>query len=132
MSDSQPDTQNDLLDSLLGDFLDESDQLLTQLNENLLQLDEWVRALGDDHHEPCDAELLNEMFRTAHSIKGLSGMMGLSDINTLTHKIENVFDAARNNQLTVNRDVVDLVFMGVDQLTALVELLKEPEAEPVD
>ena len=132
MSDSQQDSQNDLLESLLGDFLDESDQLLTQLNENLLRLDEWVQSLDADHHETCDAELLNGMFRAAHSIKGLSGMMGLTDINTLTHKIENVFDAARNDQLTVNRDVVDLVFMGVDQLTALVELLKDPEAEPVD
>ena len=132
MSDSRQDTQNDLLESLLGDFLDESDQLLTQLNENLLQLDEWVQSLGEDHHEPCNAELLNEMFRAAHSIKGLSGMMGLSDINTLTHKIENVFDAARSNQLTVNRDVVDLALMGVDQLTALVELLKDPQAEPVN
>jgi len=132
MSDSPQDGQNDLLESLLGDFLDESDQLLTQLNENLLQLDEWVRSLGDDHNQPCDAELLNEMFRAAHSIKGLSGMMGLNDINTLTHKIENVFDAARSNQLTINTDVVDLVFMGVDQLTALVELLKDPDGEPVD
>ena len=132
MSDSQSDTQNDLLESLLGDFLDESDLLLTQLNKNLLQLDEWVQSLDDDHREPCDTNLLNEMFRAAHSIKGLSCMMGLTDINTLTHKIENVFDAARNNQLTVNRDVVDLVFMGVDQLTALVELLKDPEAEPVN
>ncbi len=125
-------SQDDLLESLLGDFLDESDQLLTQLNQNLLQLDEWVRSLDEDHQQPCDAELLNEMFRAAHSIKGLSGMMGLSDINTLTHKIENVFDAARNQQLTINADVVDLVFLGVDQLTALVELLKDPEGEPVD
>ncbi len=132
MSDSLQDSQNDLLESLLGDFLDESDQLLTQLNENLLQLDEWVQALDADHGETCDAELLNEMFRAAHSIKGLSGMMGLTDINTLTHKIENVFDAARNDQLTVNRDVVDLAFMGVDQLTALVELLKDPDGDPVD
>jgi len=132
MSDSQSDSQKDLLENLLGDFLDESDQLLTQLNENLLQLDDWVRSLGEDHHEPCDAELLNEMFRAVHSIKGLSAMMGLTDINTLTHKIENVFDAARNDQLTVNGDVMDLMFKGLDQLTALVELLKDPEAEPVD
>jgi len=132
MSDSQLDMHDDLLDGLLGDFLDESDQLLTQLNKNLLQWDEWVQSLGEDHHQPCDAELLNEMFRAAHSIKGLSGMMGLTDINSLTHKIENVFDAARNDRLTVNRDVVDLVFLGVDQLTALVETLKDTEAEPVD
>jgi two-component system chemotaxis sensor kinase CheA len=132
MSESQPNTQDSLLDDLLGDFLDESDQLLTQLNENLLQLDEWVQSLSDDHQEPCDADLLNEMFRAAHSLKGLSAMLGLTDINTLTHKIENVFDAARNQQLSVNADVVDLVLLGVDELTALVELLKDPNSEPVD
>ena len=132
MSDLQANTQNDLLDGLLGDFLDESDQLLTQLNERLLQLDEWVHTLNDDHHESCDANLLNEMFRAAHSLKGLSAMLGLTDINNLTHKIENVFDAARKNELTVNGDVTELVFMGLDQLVALVDRLKEPEREPVD
>jgi len=132
MSDMQSDGQNELLDSLLGDFLDESDQLLTQLNERLLQLDEWVRALDEDHHEQCDATVLNEMFRAAHSLKGLSAMLGLTDINNLTHKIENVFDAARKNELAVNGDVTELVFMGLDQLTALIERLKEPGNEPVD
>jgi two-component system chemotaxis sensor kinase CheA len=132
MSDLQANTQNDLLDSLLGDFLDESDQLLTQLNERLLQLDEWVHTLNSDHREPCDPNLLNEMFRAAHSLKGLSAMLGLTDINNLTHKIENVFDAARKNELTVNGDVTELVFMGLDQLVALVDRLKEPGGEPVD
>ena len=65
MSDAPANRQDDLLDSLLGDFLDESDQLLTQLNERLLQLDEWVRALDDNHQESCDPSLLNEMFRAA-------------------------------------------------------------------
>ncbi|HUT92428.1 MAG TPA: Hpt domain-containing protein [Thermoguttaceae bacterium] len=132
MSDSPPDTQDDLLNSLLSDFLDESDQLLAQLNENLLQLDEWAQSLDEDHDQRCDEDLLNEMFRAAHSLKGLSAMLGLSDINNLTHKVENVFDAARKDELTINGDVVDLMFMGLDQLTALVDLLKEPGAEPVD
>ena len=60
MNDSQATAQDSLLDSLLGDFLDESDQLLTQLNKNLLQLDEWVRSLDEGHQESCDAELLND------------------------------------------------------------------------
>ena len=132
MSNSQPDTKNELLDGLLGDFLDESDQLLTQLNANLLQLDEWVQALDEDHQQRCDEGLMNEMFRAAHSIKGLSAMLGLTDINHLTHKIENVFDAARHGQLTITRDVTELMFMGLDQLTAMVGLLKEPSGEPVD
>ena len=132
MSDPQTSAQNELLDDLLGDFLDESDQLLTQLNERLLQLDEWVRALDDRHEESCDPNLLNEMFRAAHSLKGLSAMLGLTDINNLTHKIENVFDAARKNELTVNGDVTELVFRGLDHLTALIGLLKQPGGEPVD
>ncbi len=132
MSDLQETSQNELLDSLLGDFLDESDQLLTQLNERLLQLDEWVRELGDEHHEQCDPTLLNEMFRAAHSLKGLSAMLGLTDINNLTHKIENVFDAARKNELAVSGNVTELVFMGLDQLTALIERLRQPGGEPVD
>ncbi|MHB8864231.1 MAG: Hpt domain-containing protein, partial [Pirellulaceae bacterium] len=132
MSDSPSAANKNLLDDLLGDFLDESDQLLAQLNKNLLQLDEWVQALDAEHHERCDETLMNEMFRAAHSLKGLSGMLGLSDINQLTHKIENVFDAARQDQLIITRDVTDLVFMGVDQLIAMVGLLKEPGGEPVD
>ncbi|MFW6114144.1 MAG: Hpt domain-containing protein [bacterium] len=132
MSDAQSAMQNEMLDTLLSDFLDESDQLLAQLNENMLQLDEWVQSLGDGDAQSFDAELLNEMFRAAHSIKGLSAMLGLNDINTLTHKIENVFDAARNEQLRINGDVVDLIFMGLDRLTNLIELLKEPDGESVD
>lgn len=132
MSDSPNAGKSDLLNELLGDFLDESDQLLTQLNRNLLQIDEWVQSLGADHQERCDESLMNEMFRAAHSLKGLSGMLGLSDINQLTHKIENVFDAARHDQLVITRDVTDLIFMGVDQLVAMVGLLKEPGGDPVD
>ncbi len=132
MSDFELNTQEDLLDNLLSDFLDEADQLLTQLNDNLLQLDEWVQTLDDQQQQRCDGELLNEMFRAAHSLKGLSAMLGLSDINSLTHKIENVFDAARKDELGISRDVVDLVFMGLDRLTALVDLLKDPQLEPVD
>ncbi len=131
MSDSPANFQDELIDSLLGDFLDESDQLLAQLNERMLKLDEWVHALGEGQSGPCDPELLNDMFRAAHSIKGLSGMLGLTEINVLTHKIENVFDAARRNELPVNADVTQLLFMGLDQLSALIERLKCPEAEPV-
>src|SRR4030042_5815623 len=132
MGDSQPETKNELLESLLGDFLDESGQLLAQLNQDLLRLDEWVHSLGEGESPPCDEDLLHEMFRAAHSLKGLSAMLGLTDINHLTHKIENVFDAACHGQLNVTGDVTELVFMGLDQLTAMVGLLKDPGGEPVD
>jgi len=132
MSDSDAATRDEFFDSLLGDFLDESGQLLDRLNENLLQLDEWVRSLEDDHHERCDDALMNEMFRSAHSLKGLSAMLGLTEINGLTHKIENVFDAARKDQLVVSGEVVELMFQAVDRLGGLVEALKNPGADPVE
>lgn len=130
MSDSAV-HRDEFFDSLLGDFLDESGQLLDRLNENLLQLDEWVKSLEGDC-QPCNQDLLNEMFRSAHSLKGLSAMLGLTDINTLTHKIENVFDAARKDELRLDGNAVELMFQGVDRLVALVGALREPGTEGVE
>lgn len=121
-----------LLEELLGDFIDESGQLLDRLNENLLVLDEWVRSLDEPELTRCDEGLLNEMFRAAHSLKGLSAMLGLKEINNLTHRMENVFDAARKNQVQFTGDLVELMFQGVDRLAAMVEALRDPSAGPVD
>ncbi len=132
MSESEAVARDEFFDSLLGDFLDESGQLLDRLNENLLQLDEWVRSLDDNHHQRCDDELMNEMFRSAHSLKGLSAMLGLTDINQLTHKIENVFDAARKDELYINGDCVELMFQAIDRLVSQVDVLKDPDAEPIE
>ena len=132
MSDPEVIARDEFFDSLLGDFLDESAQLLDRLNENLLQLDQWVRSLDDPASQRCDEDLINEMFRSAHSLKGLSAMLGLSDINNLTHRVENVFDAARKNELPITGDVVELVFQAVDRLGGLVEALKNPGAPAVE
>ncbi|NUQ66581.1 MAG: Hpt domain-containing protein, partial [Pirellulales bacterium] len=132
MSETEAVARDDFFECLLGDFLDESGQLLDRLNDNLLQLDEWVRSLGDGHRSRCDDELMNDMFRSAHSLKGLSAMLGLKDINTLTHKVENVFDAARKDELVITGDVVELIFQAVDRLGGLVEGLKDTGAEPVE
>lgn len=115
------DPNDNLMDGLLGDFLDESTGLLRQLNENLLQLDDWTK--GGSSAAPSK-DLLNEMFRAAHSIKGLSGMLRLNDVNSLTHKVENIFDAARNGELTITAEVVDVVFRAVDRIEAMIDLLR--------
>jgi two-component system chemotaxis sensor kinase CheA len=133
MADTPGILRDDCFDDLLGDFLDESAQLLDRLNENLLRLDEWVRgACQAAGPRRCDEQLLNEMFRSAHSLKGLSAMLGLGEINTLTHKIENVFDAARKEELNVDGEVVEVVFQSVDLLGCLIAALKEPEAGAVE
>jgi len=111
-----------LTDGLMGDFLDESAELMRRLNDGLLQLDHAVKS--DSGPIVTDQELLNDIFRAAHSLKGLSGMMGMQDINALTHKIENVFDAVRCGRLAVTHSVVDVSFQAIDRLDAMIELLK--------
>jgi len=132
MSDNNLGVKDEFFESMLADFLDESGELLEQLNENLLQLDEWANELQEGESARCDETLLNEMFRAAHSFKGLSGMLGLDDINQLTHKVENVFDAARSDELPITTDVVELIFQSVDRLVGMVERLKDPSAAEVD
>ena len=132
MNAAESAVKNDWMEGMLGEFLDESGQLLERLNENLLRLDALVRSETSAGHPPCDEALLNEMFRSAHSLKGLSGMLGLTDINSLTHRLENVFDAARKEGLHVTRDVVDLMFRAVDHLDKMVATLKNPSAEPIE
>ena len=107
MSNSQLNTNDDLLEAVLGDFLDESDQLLTQLNENLLQLDEWVQSLDENHEQRCDQDLLNEMFRAAHSLKGSSLNLGATVLADTCRALEK---AGREESLD-----------GVDQLATKLE-----------
>lgn len=121
---------DDFTAGLLSDFLDESTGLLSRLSENLLELDQWSKGAHARDDRPTD--LLNDMFRSAHSIKGLSGMLRLNDINLLTHKVENVFDAARNGELPVCEETVDVIFQAVDSLSELIDALKASESEQVE
>lgn len=132
MSHPSAPPQDEFFESLLTDFLDESGQLLARLSDNLLELDEWARALEPGAGAHCDRDLVNEMFRSAHSLKGLSAMLGLRDINALTHRVENVFDAARRRELEVGRDTVELMFRAFDRLHGMIDILKDPSAPPAD
>ena len=126
---SAAEINDDFTDGLMSDFLDESTGLVSRLNENLLQLDQWTKSNAADGERPTD--LLNEMFRSAHSIKGLSGMLRLSEINVLTHKVENVFDAARNGEIPVTGESVDVILQAIDCLAAMIDALKDPGSEKV-
>jgi two-component system chemotaxis sensor kinase CheA len=119
---------DEVYQDLLTDFLDESDQLLERLNERLLTLDELVRLCEPGQGANCDLDFLNDMFRSAHSLKGLSAMLGLSEINSLTHRVENVFDAARNSRLVITANVVEVMFRSVDRLVGMVDTLREPDS----
>lgn len=132
MSRNTQSSHDALMDGLLGDFLDESTGLLQQLNNDLLRLDELIKSSAEPPIASQHHDLLNEMFRAAHSLKGLSGMMRVDNVNALTHKVENIFDAARNGTLLLTTEVVDLVFQAIDRLEGMVALLSDPSGDDVE
>ena len=91
-------------------FIDESKEHLQAINENLLALE----------NDPNDMNIVNEIFRSAHTLKGMSATMGYEDLANSTHKMENVLDGIRNHKITVNSDILDVVFASVDDLEAMV------------
>lgn len=130
MTDSTA-SNDDCTDDLLADFLDESTQLIDRLNDRLMELEEWARLDSEENAE-VDIDLLNDMFRSAHSIKGLSAMLGLPRINGLTHNIENVFDAARRGDVSIDSNVVHVVYASVDRLSELIDHLRDTQNDNLD
>ncbi|MNR81368.1 Chemotaxis protein CheA [compost metagenome] len=97
-------------------FLEEARSHLDTLEQGLLTLEDMVG-------EALDIELLNEMFRGAHSIKGAAGMLGLKTVAALTHQMENLLGAIRAGKHTLTPRGVEVLFESVDALgTLLVEL----------
>ncbi|QDU30571.1 Chemotaxis protein CheA [Anatilimnocola aggregata] len=119
------------LQGMMSDFLDEAGSLLISLNEDLLTLEAWT-ANNASQRSPLDPELMNNMFRSAHSLKGLSAMLGLTNINQLTHRIENVFDASRKGQLDLTSSIVETIFQSIDALTAMIAKLQDDGSDQYD
>ncbi|MEM1503335.1 chemotaxis protein CheA [Domibacillus sp. 8LH] len=92
-------------------FIDESKEHLQAMSEHLLELEK----------DPENIAIVNEIFRSAHTLKGMSATMGYEDLANLTHKLENVLDAIRNHQISVSLEIMDTVFSSVDDLEAMVE-----------
>ncbi|MBD1224569.1 chemotaxis protein CheA [Virgibacillus halodenitrificans] len=92
-------------------FLDESREHLQAVNDNLLHLEK----------QPDDLSIVNEIFRSAHTLKGMAATMGYEDISALTHKMENVLDKIRNSELMVNTHIIDIIFQAIEALEEMVE-----------
>lgn len=103
-------------------FLEESMDNLQVLNEALLDLEQ----------EPNDIDKLNEIFRVAHTIKGMAATMGFNDIAELTHKMEDVLSNFREGKLEVTQDVVTILFDCLDTLERMVTNIEEENDEVVD
>ena len=87
-------------------FLDETKEHLENLNAQILKLEQ----------EPEDVDTINEIFRAAHSLKGMAGTMGYKRMQALTHDMENVFSEIRNGTMKVNSNLIDTLFQCLDAL----------------
>ncbi|GIN61547.1 chemotaxis protein CheA [Robertmurraya siralis] len=98
------------LNQYLEVFIEESKEHLQSCNARLLDLEK----------NPEDINIVNDIFRSAHTLKGMSATMGYEDLASLTHQMENVLDAIRNHKLSVTPEILDVVFQAVDDLEAMV------------
>ncbi len=92
-------------------FVDESKENLLALNEYLLELEKGSGSL----------QLLNDIFRVAHTLKGMASTLGFKEITELTHEMENLLDFLRNAQLPMTSEIIDVLFLCLDSLEILVD-----------
>ena len=103
-------------------FLDESNEHLQTLSDQLIILEK----------EPVNSDTINEIFRAAHSLKGMAGTMGYKRMQNLTHDMENVFSEVRNGNMEVNSNLVDVLFQCLDALETYVDNIRETQDEGTD
>ena len=102
-------------DQYLDVFLDESREHLQAINDNILELEQ----------QPNNLDIVHEIFRSAHTLKGMAATMGFEDIASLTHKMENVLDLIRNQKLNVTSELIDIIFVAIEYLEEMVASISE-------
>lgn len=103
-------------------FIDETKEHLQSLNEQLLILEK----------EPENVDTINEIFRAAHSLKGMAGTMGYKRMQRLTHDMENVFSEIRNGKIKVSAGLIDVLFQSLDALEAYLDNIQTTADEGTD
>ncbi len=99
----------------LRDFISETEEIIGSLNLDLVRLADSLDC-GD-----CDPDVLNGIFRGAHSIKGLAGMFGFDDLSRLSHSMENLLDGLRLGKVPFTQALVDTLFSALDTLIRLID-----------
>ncbi|MEZ0537787.1 chemotaxis protein CheW [Caldicellulosiruptoraceae bacterium PP1] len=106
----------------LNMFIEETRDHIQSLNDNLLRLEE----------NPEDSQVINEIFRSAHTIKGMAGTMNFTRMQKLTHAVENVLSAARDGNLKINSNIMDILFKAVDAIDTYLGTIIATEKEGTD
>ena len=107
-------------DNILAMFLEDTKEHLADIETDLLDIEE----AGPDY----DPELVNKVFRTAHSIKGSAGFLALDTIRDLSHKIESVLDMVRSREIVPDSPVVNVILRAFDRLQELVDNVQDSES----
>ena len=109
----------------LKDFIDESYEIIANLNDGLLDLEE--NPTGRD-------DLVNDLFRYFHNMKGNSGIIGYNELNGLTHEAETLLNNVRQGKITPSHELIDLLLLTVDVMEGLVQTIDVPacQATPFD
>ena len=109
----------DDLQEIMEDFLVEAFELIEQMDQDLVELES----------NPEDLELLNGIFRVAHTVKGSSSFLNFDILTELTHHMEDVLNKARKDELKITPDIMDVVLQSVDMMKALLESIKETSSD---
>ncbi|HTY21093.1 MAG TPA: chemotaxis protein CheA [Geobacteraceae bacterium] len=105
---------NDITGKAVKDFLAEAEEIIDRLSNDLVGLSDY-----SDSGE-CSPDLINSIFRGCHSLKGLAGMFGFSDISDLAHNLENLLDSLRLGKIILSQAVLSVLFDSMDLLATLV------------
>lgn len=101
-------------DKVLSEFLSEAQEIVENLNRDVLQLDDQRKR------KRRDPDLLNRIFRAAHSLKGLSGMFGVRRMSDMAHDLENLLDGLRMGRVEVGETIIDVLFESVEVFNRLI------------
>ena len=106
-------------EEILNIFNDESDEIVHRLNNNILTLEK----------NPENKDIIIELFRDAHSLKGAARMIGFNDIQAVAHKIEDILGLAKESKLTINSEVTDAIYKSIDFIKMNIELSVKAKKE---
>lgn len=109
----------DEFQEILQDFLVESFELIEQLDQDLVELET----------RPDDLELLNRIFRVAHTVKGASSFLNFDVLTHLTHHMEDVLNRARHGELVISPNIMDVILESIDLMKALLNTIRDTSAD---
>ncbi len=115
----------DEMQELLEDFLIEAFEMIEEMDQDLVELE----------NNPDDLELLNKIFRVAHTIKGSGSFLNFDKLTRLTHHMEAVLDRARKGELKITPEIMDVILESVDAMKAILEYIRDngsDEAPEID